>query len=58
MIDRRFWELPEKQFIFIGDLPSYSEVELHRIFVSDGAEKAGRILGIGTLRGKVGVDSG
>ena len=52
MIDRRFWELPEKQFIFIGDWPSYSELELHRIFVSDGAEKAGRTFGIGTYAGK------
>jgi len=52
MIERHFWELPEKQFIFMGDWPNRSELELHRIFVGNGAEKAGRIFGIGTYGGK------
>ena len=52
MIDKRFWELPEKQFIFIDGWPDYSELELHRIFVSNGVEKAGRTFGIGTYAGK------
>lgn len=52
MIEKHFWELPEKQFIFMGDLPNPSELELHRIFVSNGVEKAGRIFGIGTYGGK------
>lgn len=52
MIERRFWELPEKQFIFLGNWPNPSEFELHGIFVSNGAEKAGRSFGIGTYGGK------
>jgi hypothetical protein len=52
MIERRFWELPEKQFIFLGNWPNPSEFELHEIFVSNGAEKAGRSFGIGTYGGK------
>lgn len=52
MIDKHFWNLPEKQFIFIGSWPDKSEFELHRIFVSNGVEKAGRIFGIGTYAGK------
>jgi hypothetical protein len=52
MIERRFWELPEKQFIFFGDWPKPSELELHRIFISNGVEKAGRTFAIGTYGGK------
>ena len=52
MIDKHFWELPEKQFIFIGGEPSESELELHSIFVSNGVEKAGRTFGSGTYGGK------
>lgn len=48
MIERHFWELPEKQFIFVGGEPSESELELHSIFVGNGMEKAGRTFGIGT----------
>jgi hypothetical protein len=52
MIERRFWALPEKQFIFFDNWPNPSEFELHEIFVSNGSEKAGRSFGIGTYGGK------
>ena len=52
IIKRHFWELPEKQFLFIGGPPSHGELELHRISISNGTEKAGRVFGFGTYGGK------
>jgi hypothetical protein len=49
---KHFWELPEKRFLFIGGEPSHKELEVHRIFISNGTEKAGRIFAVGTYAGK------
>lgn len=48
---KRFWELPEKNFVFIGGAPSHKELEIHQIFISNGTEKAGRIFAVGTYAG-------
>jgi hypothetical protein len=52
IIRRHFWDLPEKNFLFIGGVPSHGELEIHRIFISNGIEKAVRVFGIGTYAGK------
>ena len=38
--------------MFIGGEPSHEEFEVHRIFVSNGTEKAGRVFGVGAYAGK------
>jgi len=52
LVGKHFWEFPEKRFLFIGGEPSHEEFEVHGIFVSNGAEKAGRVFGVGTYAGK------
>lgn len=52
VFSNNFWELPEKRFLFMGGEPSHKELELHKIFISDGSEKAGRVFGVGTYAGK------
>jgi hypothetical protein len=49
---RHFWELPEKNFLFLGGEPSHKEFQVHRIFISDGTERAGRVFADGTYPGK------
>jgi hypothetical protein len=49
---QRFWELPEKNFIFVNGVPNPKELEVHRILVSNGTEKAGRVFAVGTYAGK------
>ncbi len=49
---RHFWELQEKSFLFIGGGPNHGELELHRIVISNGIEKAVRVFGVGTYAGK------
>ena len=50
---KHFWELPEKQFIFsINSVPSQKELAVHRIFISNETEKAGRVFAVGTYAGK------
>jgi hypothetical protein len=50
--NKHFWELPEKRFLFVGGEPSHKELEVHRIFISNGSEKAGRVFAVGTYAGK------
>lgn len=50
-ISGHFWELPEKHFLFIGGEPRQGELELHRIFISNGIDKAVRVFGVGTYAG-------
>ena len=52
LVSRHFWELPEKRFLFIGGEPSHEELAVHRIFISDGTEKAGRVFAVGTYAGR------
>jgi hypothetical protein len=49
---KHFWELPEKRFLFINGEPSHKELEVHRIFISNGTEKAQRVFAVGTYAGK------
>jgi hypothetical protein len=51
MVSRHFWELPEKNFLFIGS-PSHGEPQIHQIVISNGTEKAGRVFGVGVYGGK------
>jgi hypothetical protein len=50
--NKYFWELPEKHFLFIGGEPSHKELEVNRIFISNGIEKAGRVFAVGTYAGR------
>jgi hypothetical protein len=52
IIGKHFWDLPEKRFLFINGPPSHAEFELHRIFISNGIERAVRDFGVGTYAGK------
>ena len=52
MVSRHFWELPDRNFLFINGLPSHDELQIHRILVSDGTAKAGRAFGVGVYAGK------
>jgi hypothetical protein len=49
---KHFWELPEKRFLFIGGEPNHKELEVHRIFISNGTEQAGRVFAVGTYAGQ------
>jgi hypothetical protein len=51
-INRQFWDLPERRFIFLGGVPSNTEFQIHSILVSDGDKKATRAFGVGTYAGK------
>ena len=51
IIGKHFWDLPEKRFLFINGPPSHAEFELHRIFISNGIERAVRDFGVGPMRG-------
>ena len=52
IIQRHFFELPEKQFIFIYAGQSDEKLELHTITINDGLEKTSRTFGIGKYAGK------
>ena len=49
---KHFWELPEKNFLFIGGEPSHKEWEVHQILISNGTEKAGRVFAVGSYAGR------
>ena len=49
---KHFWQLPEKRFLFVNGIPSHAEFEVHRIFISNGIERAVRVFGVGTYAGK------
>jgi hypothetical protein len=52
IIQRQFFELPEKHFIFIYAAQSDEKLELHTITINDGLEKTSRTFGIGKYAGK------
>jgi hypothetical protein len=52
IIQRHFFELPEKQFIFIYAAQGNEELELHTIRIDDGLAKTSRTFGVGKFAGK------
>lgn len=52
VIDRHFWDLPEKRFLFVYAAQGEGELELHQISIDNGTEKASRTFGVGTYAGK------
>jgi hypothetical protein len=52
IINRHFWDLPEKNFLFVYALQGEEELELHQISIDNGAGKAARTFGVGTHAGK------
>lgn len=52
IIHRHFWDLPEKNFLFVYASQGEEQLELHQISIDDGAGKAARTFGVGTYAGK------
>jgi hypothetical protein len=52
MIQRHFWDLPERSFIFLSVSQSEETLEIHTIAVDDGITEARRNFGVGTYAGK------
>jgi hypothetical protein len=52
IIQRHFFELPEKHFIFLYMAQGNEELELHTITVADGLAKTSRTFGVGKFAGK------
>jgi hypothetical protein len=52
IIQRHFFDLPERQFIFMNAPQVNEELEMHTIGISDGQTKARRSFGIGKFAGK------
>jgi len=52
IIQRHFFELPEKHFIFLYATQGNEELELHTITVADGLAKTSRTFGVGKFAGK------
>jgi len=52
IIQRHFFELPEKQFIFLYAAQGDEKLELHTIIINDGLAKRSRTFGIGKFAGK------
>lgn len=52
LIQKHFWDLPERQFIFVYASQTGEELELHTIAVDDGYARASRTFGVGTYAGK------
>lgn len=52
MIERHFWSLSEKQYMFLGRVPTNEEFGLHQIFVGNGSEKSVRSFGAGMYMDK------
>jgi hypothetical protein len=52
IIQRHFFELPEKQFIFLYAAQSNEKLELHTITINDGLAKTSRTFGVGKFAGK------
>jgi len=52
IIQRHFYELPEKQFIFLYAAQSNEKLELHTITINDGLVKTSRTFGVGKFAGK------
>jgi len=52
IIQRHFFDLPERQFIFIYVAQRNEELEIHTIGISDGQAKTRRSFGAGKFAGK------
>jgi len=52
IIQRHFFELPEKQFIFVFAAQGNEKLELHTITIDDGLAKTSRTFGVGKFAGK------
>jgi len=52
IIQRHFFDLPERQFIFLYAAQGDEKLELHTIMVNDGQAKTSRTFGIGEFAGK------
>ena len=52
IINRHFWDLPEKNFIFVYASHGEEKLVLHQISIDNGAGKAARTFGVGTYAGK------
>ena len=52
IIQRHFFELPEKQFIFVYAAQGDEKLELHTITIDDGLGKTSRTFGVGKFAGK------
>ena len=53
IVQKRFFDLPEKRFLFVSVAQGKEELELHTIAIDDGIGKASRTFGIGEYAGKV-----
>lgn len=52
IIQRHFFDLPERQFIFVDAAQGTGELELHTIAIDDGLGKTRRTFGVGKFAGK------
>jgi len=52
IIQKHFFDLPEKHFFFVYAAQGKEELELHTIAIDDGVGKAVRTFGIGVYAGK------
>ena len=52
IIQRHFFELPEKQFIFLYVAQGNEKLELRTITINDGLAKTSRTFGVGKFAGK------
>jgi hypothetical protein len=52
IIQKHFFDLPERHFIFMDAAQTNEELEIHTIGISDGQTKARRSFGIGKFAGK------
>jgi hypothetical protein len=53
IVEKRFFDSPEKRFLFVSVAQGKEELELHTIAIDDGIGKASRTFGIGEYAGKV-----
>jgi len=52
IVQRHFFELPEKQFIFLYAAQGDEKLELHTITIDNGLAKTSRTFGVGKFAGK------
>ena len=52
IIQRHFFKLPERQFIFLYAAQGDEKLELHTIIIDDGLAKTSRTFGVGKYAGK------
>jgi hypothetical protein len=52
IIQKRFFDLPERHFIFMDAAQGMEELEMHTIAIDDGLGKTRRTFGIGKFAGK------